>query len=48
MLCLENEICVSISQGQYYDIYTFDTYEFSKKNLKFDAIEQQKSNLELR
>ncbi len=48
LLCLGNEICVSISQGQYYDIYPFDTYKFSKKNLKFDAIEQQKNNLELR
>ena len=45
---MENEICVSISQGQYYDIYPFNTYKFSKKNLKFDAIEQQKNNLELR
>jgi hypothetical protein len=48
LLCLGNDISVFISQGEYNDIYPFDTYKFSKKSLNFDAIEQQKSNSELR
>lgn len=48
LLCLGNDICVFISQGQYNDIYPFDTYKYSKKKLKFDTLQQQKNNFKLR
>lgn len=48
LLCLGHNVNTSITQGQFNDVYPFNTYEFANKKLKYDAIEQSKINSDLR
>lgn len=48
LLCLGENVNLSISQGQFNEVYPFNTYKFVKKTLKYDAIEQSQINSGLR
>ena len=48
VLCLGQNVNTSITQGQFNDVYPFNTYEYANKKLKYDAIEHSKINSSLR
>lgn len=48
LLCLGNDISVSISQSQFNEILPFNAYKFLKKEFNYDSIEHEKINSELR
>ncbi len=48
LLCLGNDISVSISQSQFNEILPFNAYKFFKKEFNYDSIEREKINSELR
>ena len=48
LLCLGNDISVSISQSQFNEILPFNGYKFLKKEFNYDSIEHEKINSELR
>ncbi len=48
LLCLGNDISVSISQSQFNETLPFNAYKFFKKEFYYDSIEHEKINSELR
>ncbi|MBP3920742.1 MAG: hypothetical protein J6D28_04175 [Bacilli bacterium] len=48
LLCLGNDVSVSISQSQFNETIAFNAYKFFKKEFKYDSIEYEKINSKLR